>query len=112
MGWLSLGLGLPEVAAPSAITRALGVEDRPLRVRTVYGLRELVAGAGLLTTSRPEPWVWTRVAGDLVDLASLGAALAGGTPRRRKAGLALVSVAAVTALDVKTALDLRRSGQG
>lgn len=109
LGWFSLGLGLPEVVAPSMITRALGTESRPALVRSAYGLREIVAGVGLLTASRPEPWVWARVAGDALDLATLGAVLVGGTPKRRTAAFALLSVAAVTAVDVRTALGLRRA---
>ena len=107
LGWLSLGLGLPELATPTVITRALGLERRPTRVRTAYGLREVIAGVGLLSDSRPGPWMWARVAGDALDLATLAAALSEDNPRRRTVGVALLAVAAITALDVRTALDLR-----
>lgn len=106
LGWFSVGLGLAEVVAPNAITRALGTRRRPGLVRTAYGLRELAVGAGLLTTRTPQPWVWARVAGDVLDLATLGAALGGRRSNRGAVGFALASVAAVTALDVRTALAL------
>ena len=111
LGWLSLGLGLAETAAPHALARAVGARSRPALVRTAYGLRELAAGAGLLTTSNPRPWVWARVAGDALDLATLAAVARGQNPRRGAAALALAAVAGATALDLHTALALGRDGQ-
>ena len=70
---------------------------------------EITVGVALLATSRPESWVWARVAGYTLDLATLGAALSGGDSKRRNVMLALASVLGVTALDVRTALSLGRS---
>ena len=106
LGWFSLGLGAVETAAPNALARWLGTRRRPGLVRAAYGLREVGVGAALLTTSRPRPWVWARVAGDVLDLATLAAALGGRRANRGAVGMALASVAAVTALDVRTALAL------
>ena len=111
LGWLSVGLGVAETAAPRALARAVGAPVRPALVRTAYGLRELVAGAGLLAASNVRPWVWARVAGDVVDLATLAAVAGGRNPRRGTAALALAAVAGVTALDVRTALALGRDGR-
>ena len=68
LGGFSLGLGLPEVVAPTTITRTLGTWSRPALVRSAYGLREIAAGVGLLSASTREPWMWARVAGDALDL--------------------------------------------
>ena len=106
LGWFSLGLGLVEVAAPNALARVLGARRRPALVRTAYGLREIAVGAGLLATGRPGPWVWARVAGDALDLATLAAVARRPGARGGAVALALGSVAAVTALDVRTALAL------
>jgi len=51
----------------------------------------LLTGVGLLTTTRPEPYVWARVAGDVLTIATVGAGLISGRSPKR-------SVAAVLAL--------------
>jgi uncharacterized membrane protein len=75
------------------------------------GARELASGAGLLTTReehRPQ-WLWSRVAGDAMDLALLGTALRPSNPGRDRALGALAAVAAITAIDI--AASLRETSQ-
>lgn len=96
LGWFSIGLGAVELLAPGALSRFLGVERKKL-VRG-FGLRELVAGIGILAADRAKPWIFARIGGDALDLAALGLAIARG--RRRNAILATTAVAGVTALDV------------
>ena len=96
LGYFSIGLGALELFAPGALSRFLGVERKGL-VRG-FGLRELVAGVGILAADRATPWIFSRIAGDALDLAALGLAIARG--RRRNAILATTAVAGVTALDV------------
>lgn len=100
LGLFSLGLGLAEVAAPRSLARLTGVRFSPALIRA-YGLREIAAGIGILTARRPAAWLWGRVAGDALDLATLGAAYAeaGGRDRDRVTA-ATAAVAGVTALDV------------
>ena len=76
LGWASIGLGAPLVLAPPRSARAIGVDDGPQQraVAAGVGAREFVAAAGLLGQGSPA-WLWTRVAGDLMDLALLGTAL-------------------------------------
>ncbi|MFN7997158.1 MAG: SRPBCC family protein [Bryobacteraceae bacterium] len=71
-----------------------------------YGLRELAAGAGILSNRKPAAWLWSRVAGDIVDLTSLGLALKSRRNKRRRTLFGIASVAGVTALDVKCALHM------
>jgi hypothetical protein len=72
-----------------------------------YGLRELACGVGILGSDRPAGWLWGRVAGDALDLATLAtAALADDPTRRGRAQLALLAVVGVTALDVVCAAGL------
>jgi hypothetical protein len=70
---LSFGLGLAELRRAGQITGALGVEGREDVVRT-YGYRELASGAALLAAPSSAVPVWARVAGDVLDLGTLGAA--------------------------------------
>lgn len=109
LGWLSLGLGAAEVAAPRALARVLGTRPRPALTRTAYGLREIAVGAGILASRNPRPWVWARVAGDALDLLTLAAIRGNRHARPGTVALALGSVAAVTALDLRTALALGRA---
>lgn len=96
LGWFSIGLGAVELLAPGALGRFLGTDRRGLL--RGFGLRELAAGIGILASRRMTPWIWGRVAGDALDLAALGRAIARG--RRRNALIATGAVAGVTALDV------------
>jgi len=99
LGWFSVGLGLAELAAPGAISRWLGVDDHAKLVRS-YGLREIAAGVGILTNSKIAPHLWGRVAGDAVDLASLGAALRDEDSNRRAVAIAIGAVVGITVLDI------------
>ena len=110
LGWFSVGLGLAEIAAPRTLAQILGTRPRPALTRTAYGLREVAVGVGILASRNPRPWVWARVAGDALDLATLSAIRSGRRGRPYTAALALGSVAAVTALDVRTALALGDGG--
>ncbi|WP_216324433.1 hypothetical protein [Deinococcus aestuarii] len=105
LGWFSIGLGAVEVIAPGRLLRFLGVEDERAPLVRAYGLREIVAGLGLLTQPGARAtWVWSRVAGDVLDLATLGAAQTDEHPAARKrAGNALAMITAITVVDVLVA---------
>lgn len=108
LGWFSLGLGLTQIAAPRIFTRAFDTRDRTGLVRTVYGLREITVGAAILSQFNPAPWIWTRVAGDVFDLATLGSAYNSDSPKRGNVKFGLASVAGVTVLDVLCGRKLSR----
>lgn len=100
----SFGLGLTEIAAPTRVAALAGLDDEPRAARTIrtFGVRECVSGAGLITG--PPSLVWTRVAGDALDLGALVAALTHLTGRRRRrCATATAVIAGITALDVYTA---------
>lgn len=108
LGWFSIGLGVAEVIAPGGLARLIGIDD-DARTRAIlrgYGLRELAAGAGILATERPAGWLWSRVAGDMLDLSSLGKAMASSDNDRIRLSVAVAAVAGVTALDVLCAQQL------
>ena len=103
LGWFSIALGAVEVLAPETLDEWLGVGDHRTVTR-LYGLREIGVGVGILMSENPTPWLWARVAGDALDLASLAPALERGNPQRHVAATAVANVALVTALDVFCAI--------
>jgi len=111
LGWFSIGLGAAELIAPSFIARLIGSRNHRSLIR-VYGLRELAAGAGILASREPAGWLWSRVAGDIVDLASLTGLLASQDSDRGKSAFGLASVAVVTILDVMCAQQLTDEARG
>jgi len=98
LGWFSIGLGLTELLAPRALTRALGMEGSETLVRA-YGMREI--GAGIMTLS-PDKGIGlqSRVAGDALDIATLLTAMRGENPKRDNVAIALALVVGVTLLDI------------
>jgi hypothetical protein len=99
LGIFSIGLGIMEVAAPRALARWLGMRGQE-RLIQAYGLREIATGVGILASKDPTPWIWGRVAGDALDLATLATAVEKRNDREANVGIAMAAVAGVTALDV------------
>lgn len=105
LGWFSIALGMAELVAPRAITRALGLRGQEGLVQA-YGLREIGTGIGILTAADPAPWIWGRVGGDALDLATVAGGL--GSSKRGGALLALAALGGVTAVDVACGRQLGR----
>lgn len=110
LGCFSIGLGLAEVMKPGAVAQLAGVADddrnRSLLRSPFYGLRELTAGVGILSQRQPAGWMWSRVAGDMLDIGTLAAAYRSGTSDKKKVSTALAAVIGVTALDLVCAAKL------
>lgn len=88
--------------APQALGELTGVRHKGyLRL---YGLREIATGIGILNSPLPTEWMWGRVAGDALDIATLLATATGKESGR--ALLATTAVAGVTALDALCATQL------
>lgn len=108
LGWLSLKIGTSEVVDPGGIGRRVGVLGKAGLLRG-YGVREIGTGLAILNSRDPEPWIWARVAGDVVDVATvLPAALNHRNPKRRNAVLLVGALLALTAVDVACATALRQ----
>jgi uncharacterized membrane protein len=105
LGWLSIGLGLAEIAAPRGLARLIGVNDNR-RLLRVLGLREIASGIGILSRRRPVGWLWSRVGGDIMDLAILGTALISPNANRRRVAAATAAVTGVTVLDLRASQQL------
>jgi uncharacterized membrane protein len=103
LGWFSIGLGLAEVAAPSGIAKIVGVRgdsSNRLLIR-LLGLREIAHGVAILSQNgKSAATVWSRVFGDAIDLACLGAAYASPNTDKARLTFATANVLTVTALDV------------
>jgi uncharacterized membrane protein len=106
LGWLGIGVGLAQLLAPRGLSRAAGLPERP-RLMRALGLREIATGVGILSQRTPAGWLWTRVAGDAMDLALLGLAARVTTSRgaSRRLTLAAAAVAGVAALDLLASMD-------
>jgi hypothetical protein len=99
LGWFSVAIGLAEVAATKYVAKTVRMPRRN-RMMRMFGLRELATGVGILSRKRRAPWIWARVAGDVMDLFALGSAFVGAKRKRGRIGAALAAVAGVTALDI------------
>src|SRR4051812_9841772 len=61
------------------------------------------AGVGILASNDPTAWVWGRVGGDALDIATLASWLKDENPKKENVGLALAAVSGVTLLDIACA---------
>jgi uncharacterized membrane protein len=100
LGWFSIGLGAAQIAAPRALCRLIGAntDGAAPRLMRLMGVREITHGTGILVRPRPTMWMWSRVAGDVLDLSLLGVTAA--KNRRARTAFALANVLVVTAADV------------
>ena len=100
LGLFSVGLGTAQIAAPRALCKLIGADGKgsaPTLMR-LMGARELTQGMGILVRPRPTAWLWSRVAGDALDLTLLG--LIGVKNRRARTAFAIANVVAVSIPDV------------
>src|SRR5919112_220892 len=109
LGYFSIGLGLAEALMPGVMSRVVGIDHEDRQNRTIMrlmGLREISHGVAILSNQQPTKSVWSRVAGDALDLALLGKALSNPKNGRGRTLFATANVLAVTALDVLAARGL------
>lgn len=113
LGWFSIALGAAELAAPRTLARLVGVRPTPQAEAILrgYGAREIAAGLAILAQPDRPQWLWARVAGDALDLGSLGAAMGDDSTDRGRAAAATLAVAGVTALDVICAQRLGQASE-
>ena len=93
LGWTSIAIGLTEILAPRQLEKTMGVGNgQTTGILRVLGVREIVHGIDILAHKDPTPGIWSRMFGDLLDGALLGAAA---TRTKNPGGLAAI-FAAVT----------------
>ncbi|WP_205624890.1 cyclase dehydrase [Geminicoccus roseus] len=98
LGWFSIGLGLAQLLAPRRVGEFLGTEEHT-NVIQACGAREVATGIGILTAQDPTPWLWGRVAGDALDLATLVPAVRD-NPKKGNVLFSIAAVAGIAALDL------------
>jgi uncharacterized membrane protein len=92
------------------MVRMIGLKDdeRSRFWMRAVGVRELAAASGILTRRRPTGWLWSRVAGDTMDLALLRAGLGSKPKEPTRTVAAAGAVMGVTAADTVESLRLTR----
>jgi hypothetical protein len=109
IGLFSLGLGVAELVAPGKIAKTFGLEGKETLLRA-FGAREIASGIGTLS-SDPQPALWSRVGGDVLDMATL--ALGARSDRqdaKRNALIGIGAVAGIAALDAFAATLMGKRG--
>ena len=110
LGWFSIGLGLAELAAPGSVARLVGFrEDQDTGTLQAFGAREIGTGVAILSQPYQPLWLWSRVAGDALDVAFLAKHLNHPDTDTRRVGAAIGAVLGVTMLDVIAARQLSRN---
>jgi hypothetical protein len=109
----SIAFGAAELIAPRAIARLLGIraDDRTRAVLRAYGAREIANGLGIITQPAQPAWLWSRVGGDALDLATLGRAADDEQADHARLAFATMAVLGLTAVDVMAARSLTESEQ-
>jgi hypothetical protein len=107
LGLFSIALGAAELLAPGAVCRAAGLTGHERLIRA-YGAREVATGVAILMSHDPTPWIWGRVAGDVVDIATVLSAADSDPDSKVNANLSVMALAGVTLLDIICATGLTR----
>jgi uncharacterized membrane protein len=109
LGWFSIGLGLVEVLAPGSVARIIGADEDRKGTLRAFGLREIASGVGILSQRNTHMWLWSRVAGDAMDLTFLLKEMGNESSSKGKLAVAATAVLGVTALDVLCSQRLSQS---
>lgn len=112
LGLGAIGLGVWGFFFPKHVARTLGIRAPAPVVQGLFGLRELWTGFTLAGDPTKSEMLWTRVAGDVFDLAVLRMLDNRRNPKRGVARAALGFVLAAAALDLLAAIrmsDVQRS---
>ena len=107
LGWFSVGLGMTELVAPGTIARITGINGNRGLIRAL-GVREITQGVGILSRPKPVGWLWSRVFGDVVDLAVLGKAAASPRANKLRVAASAAAITGMTVLDFKSSQQLTR----
>lgn len=106
LGIFSIALGIGEVLMPTKLGELSGIDPKLRAFLPLLGAREISHGIGILAGVKPTTAVWTRVGGDAVDLAFLGAAMAAKNSNKKRLIISTLAVLGVGALDLYCAQKL------
>ena len=106
IGLASVTLGVAALISPQRLARRVGVYDHDApEAMAAFGAKEIAAGAALLAPVRPGPFLWARVAADVVNVGGLIVAFR--KPGAHRTLLSLLACGAAAAIIV----DLIAAGQ-
>ena len=108
LAYFSIGIGVVAVVAPKSLSRMIGLKGST-RILQAVGAREIASGVGILGGGHPKDWMWSRVAGDVMDLSLLGTAMLGRSTTKSRVLAASALVAGVTAVDLFASQQLGRA---
>jgi hypothetical protein len=100
LGWFSIGLGLAEILMPRQLGELAGVGRSHRAMLPALGFREIAHGLGIMQSAKPTTAVWTRVGGDALDLAYVGASFVSDDSNKRRLIGTTIALLGVTALDI------------
>jgi hypothetical protein len=111
LGWGSSALGAPMNLSPRRFLRAIGVDDDDKAVAWTFavGLREHLATLNIVAMRQRRIGMWSRVAGDTMDLALLAAAYRHKREDATRLQRAIGIVGAILLVDLLTAIQLSRA---
>ncbi len=105
----SVGLGALGLLAPRRVQKMIGVRcGNYSNLIRFWGARELMSALMIFMQARPSGGVWSRVAGDAMDLGLLGAAFNTRRSNKQRLAGATAFVLGTTAIDALTASQLQR----
>ncbi len=105
----SMGLGLLELLLPKRVQNMAGVEKEYQNgLVRLLGLREISSGMLTYAFDPPHLGIWSRVLGDAMDLGLLARIFTLKKAKKGRTAAATAFIAGVTALDVLTAVQLRK----
>jgi hypothetical protein len=100
LGIFSIALGIGEVLMPTKLGELTGVDSKLRAYLPLLGAREISHGIGILAGVKPTTAVWTRVGGDAIDLAFIGAAMAAKNSNKKRLIFSTLAILGVGALDL------------
>src|SRR3954470_22584666 len=111
LGWASSALGAPMLAAPRWFLRTIGVEDdhRAVLWTVGVGVREQIAMLNIVANRQRRIGMWSRVAGDTMDMALLVQARRHRCRDADRLHAAMAAVAGFWLVDLITAIALSRA---
>src|SRR3954462_12648511 len=92
IGMTAIGLGVWGTLFPKSVKRSLGISAPTAVVVGAFGARELWSGFSLAGDPTRSDVLWTRVGGDVFDIAVLSALSNPTNPKRGNARMALAAV--------------------
>src|ERR1700761_1222780 len=100
LGVFSIVLGVTELLLGGPLGRALGLQGYEWIVYA-YGVREILAGVLIFTFRKnPTPWIWFRVFGDALDLATVAWGYSRYLADNGNFVIAFIALAGATAIDI------------